>query len=112
MISLRSENKVLKNYIKDVKSQEFSLLTSKRDSFNDSFITETEQEEQISNKKFDTFLKSISSVNNNVMNYCYSYSKYSSFNVGIVIAYLKVFFFKIFYSTMRMKHCYVKLMSQ
>ena len=72
MVSLRSENKCLKSFINQIKSQDINLKLNNQ---NISENFETEQEEILMNKKFESLLKSINSVNNNIMNYCYSYSK-------------------------------------
>jgi hypothetical protein len=72
MISLRSENKCLKSFINQIKNQDINLKSNNQN-LGEQF--ETDQEEIFMNKKFDTLLKSINSVNNNIMNYCYSYSK-------------------------------------
>ena len=74
MVLLRSENKCLKNYINQIKNQEIILKPNEKNII-DNFEFETEQEEILMNKKFDNLLKSINCVNNNIMNYCYSYSK-------------------------------------
>ena len=70
MILLRAENKSLKSYINKIKKQDIYLTQ------NSDLDAEAElQEEVLMNKNFENLLKSISSVNNNIMNYCYSYSK-------------------------------------
>jgi hypothetical protein len=74
MITLRSENKILKGYINEIKNQEVDFIPSDR-KIKEHFALETEQEEIMTDKKFESLLKSISFVNNNIMNYCYSYSK-------------------------------------
>jgi hypothetical protein len=60
--------------LNEIKAQDVELIPSER-KIKESYILESEQDEVVTNKKFESLLKSITSVNNNIMNYSYSYSK-------------------------------------
>lgn len=93
MIALRSENQILKKYIKDIKLQKLNL-TNYQINDNSNEMTNSQQIDQM----FESF-------NTNLNNYYYSYSKLIDYFYSNSITFIKFVKIKISCWEMKMNHC-------